>query len=169
MKKLVLASAALLFGFAVMAQKKVDDVVKFKTEVYDFGKIKQGIPVTTEFVFTNISKEPVVIESATASCGCTTPVKPEAPVMAGAENKIIAGFNAANPQPFDKTISVKIAGIDEMKVIKIKGEVLDAAAYDAYIKANPPKPLAATPVATTTKVTKKSKKTAAAASKAKTK
>lgn len=168
MKKTVLVIATLVIGFAVMAQKKVDAVIKFKTEVYDFGKIKQGIPVTTDFVFTNISKEPIVIESATASCGCTTPVKPEAPVMAGAENKIVAGFNAANPQPFDKTISIKIAGVDEMKVIKIKGEVLDAAAYDAYIKANPPKPLAATP-ATTTKVTKKSKKPAVAASKAKTK
>jgi hypothetical protein len=168
MKKPVLVFAALVFSFAVMAQKKADDVVKFKTEVHDFGKIKQGIPVTTDFVFTNISKEPIVIESATASCGCTTPVKPDAPVMAGAENKIVAGFNAANPQPFDKTISIKIAGVDDLKVIKIKGEVLDAAAYDAYIKANPPKPLAATPAATA-KVTKKSKRAAAAVAKTKTK
>jgi Protein of unknown function (DUF1573) len=167
MKKLVLATAALICGFAVMAQKKADDVVKFKTEVHDFGKIKQGVPVTTDFIFTNISNEPVVIESATASCGCTTPVKPEAPVMAGAESKIVAGFNAGNPQPFEKSIYVKIAGTDAPKEIKIKGEVLDAAAYDAYVKANPPKPVVAATPATTTKVTKKSKR--AAAQKVKTK
>lgn len=165
-KPVLLFAAALLFGLSVMAQKKVDDVIKFKKEVHDFGKIKQGIPVTTDFVFTNVSKEPVVIESTTASCGCTTPVKPEAPVMAGAENKITAGFNAASPQVFDKTITVKIAGVDELKVIRIKGEVLDAAAYDAYIKANPAKSApAATAAVKTTKKTKK----AVTAPKAKTK
>jgi hypothetical protein len=162
MKKPVLFAAALLLGFAVMAQKKADDVVKFKKEVHDFGKIKQGVPVTTEFMFTNISNEPVVIESATPSCGCTTPVKPDAPVMAGAENKIIAGFNAASPQVFDKTISIKVVGVDELKIIRIKGEVLDAAAYDAYIKANPPKSSAA-PATAAAKTAKKSKRTATVA------
>jgi len=47
------------------------------------GKIKQGVPVTYDFAFKNVSKQPVVIESATASCGCTTPVKPEKPFPAG--------------------------------------------------------------------------------------
>ncbi len=168
MKKPVLFAAALLFGFAVMAQKKADNVIKFKKEVHDFGKIKQGIPVTTEFMFTNISNEPVVIESATASCGCTTPVKPEAPVMAGAENKIVAGFNAASPQVFEKSIYIKIVGVTETKEVRIKGEVLDAAAYDAYIKANPAKSPPAAPATAAVKTTKKSKK-AVTAPKAKTK
>jgi Protein of unknown function (DUF1573) len=101
---------------------------------HDFGKIKQGVPVTYDFVFKNIGKEPVVIESATASCGCTTPIKPEQPIMTGKANKVTAGFNAASPAPFDKSIYVKIQGIDQPLELKIVGEVLSAEAYAVYEK-----------------------------------
>jgi hypothetical protein len=79
---------------------------------YDFGKIKQGSPVTHDFVFTNISNSPVIIESATPSCGCTTPVKPEGAIPKGKDDKIQAGFNAANVGPFNKSITIKVAGVD---------------------------------------------------------
>ena len=134
MKKLLIASAALIFSAALSAQEKFTDHVKFKVEEHDFGKIKQGVPVTYDFAITNVGKTQVVVESATASCGCTTPVKPEQPIAPGESNKITAGFNAAAPGPFTKPITVKIAGVDETKVIMIKGEVLSAADYDAYVK-----------------------------------
>ena len=90
--------------------------------VYDFGKIKQNVPVNHDFIFTNISTDPIVIESAVASCGCTTPVKPEGAVPKGKENKINAGFNAANPGPFNKTITVKVAGVDAPVQLRITGK-----------------------------------------------
>jgi hypothetical protein len=62
---------------AQQAQVKADDIVKFATEKHDFGKIKQGVPVTYYFEFKNISDKPVVVENASASCGCTIPEKPE--------------------------------------------------------------------------------------------
>ena len=105
-------------------KKQLADVIKFNETVYDFGKIKQGVPVYHDFMFTNISANPIVIESAVPSCGCTTPVKPEGAVPKGKENKIIAGFNAANPGPFNKSITVKVAGIDVPVQLMIKGEVL---------------------------------------------
>jgi hypothetical protein len=118
MKRFVLAFAALILTAGVFAQtaqtpaatatvKKADNFIKFKELVHDFGKIKQNVPVTYNFAFTNISDKPVVIESATASCGCTTPVKPEAPVSKGKEDKITAGFNAAAAGPFNKIIYIK--------------------------------------------------------------
>lgn len=136
MKKLLIASAALIFSAALSAQnaEKIADHVKFKVEEHDFGKIKQGVPVTYDFAITNIGKSVVVVESATATCGCTTPVKPEQPIQPGESNKITAGFNAGAPGPFTKPITVKIAGVDETKVITIKGEVLSEADYNAYIK-----------------------------------
>jgi hypothetical protein len=60
------------------------------------------------------------------SCGCTTPVKPEGAVPKGKENKIVAGFNAANAGPFNKSITVKVAGIDVPVQLIIKGEVIVA-------------------------------------------
>ena len=143
MKSFVLAVAALLVTTGIFAQtqttpaatvKKADSYVKFKEVTHDFGKIKQNSPVTYNFVFTNVTDKPVVIESATASCGCTTPVKPEAPVAKGKEDKITAGFNAAAAGPFNKTIYVKVAGVDQPMELKITGEVLNAEEYAKFEK-----------------------------------
>ena len=141
MKSFVLAFAALLVTAGVFAQNapaatvvKASSFVKFKELSHDFGKIKQNMPVTYNFVFTNITDKPVVIESATASCGCTTPVKPEAPVGKGKEDKITAGFNAAAAGPFNKIIYIKVAGVDQPMELKITGEVLNAEDYAKFEK-----------------------------------
>jgi hypothetical protein len=141
MKRFVLAFAALIMAAGVFAQtapaatvKKADSFIKFKELVHDFGKIKQGVPVTYSFGFSNITDKPVVIESATASCGCTTPVKPEAPIAKGKEDKVTAGFNAAAAGPFNKTIYVKVAGVDQPMELKITGEVLSADDYAKFEK-----------------------------------
>jgi len=133
MKKVLLfASACILSASLFAQQKKAEEVVKFKEVSYDFGKIKQGVPVTHDFGFANISDAPVVIETAVASCGCTTPTKPEAPIAKGKNDKITAGFNAAAPGPFNKSITVKLAGVDMPLQLKITGEVLTADAYAKY-------------------------------------
>ena len=133
MKKVWLFACVLLLSAGVFAQqKKAEDVVKFKELSYDFGKIKQGTPVTHNFEFANISEAPVVIESATPSCGCTTPVKPEGAIAKGKADKIIAGFNAASPGPFNKSITIKVAGVDLPLQLKITGEVLTADAFARY-------------------------------------
>jgi len=137
MKKLFLSLAAIVATAAVFAQEpaattKPTDLVTFKETVHDFGKIKLGVPVTYDFAFKNISRQPVVIESATASCGCTTPAKPEKPIAKGKSDVIKAGFNAATPNTFEKTIFVKVAGAAQPLELKIKGEVLNADAYAKY-------------------------------------
>ncbi len=132
MKKLLLSLILITVGFNVFAQnasKKAEDLVKFKEIRYNFGKIKQGVPVTHNFEFSNIGNEPVIIETASASCGCTTPVWPQAPVMKSKTDIIKAGFNAAAMGPFEKTIFVKIKGIDAPYELKIAGEVLSADDY----------------------------------------
>jgi hypothetical protein len=108
--------------------------VKFKELKHNFGKIKQGVPVTHDFEFTNISASAVIVETATASCGCTTPTWPQAPVMKSKTDKIKAGFNAAAPGPFEKTVYVKLKGVDAPMELKIAGEVLSAADYDKLNK-----------------------------------
>jgi hypothetical protein len=133
MRKALLACASFLITLSLFAQqKKAEDVIRFKELSYDFGKIKQNVPATHDFVFSNISDGPVVIESATPSCGCTTPIKPEGAIPKGKDNKITAGFNAAQPGPFNKSITVKVAGIDVPLQLKITGEVLTADAYTKY-------------------------------------
>jgi len=136
MKKLFLLSALSFFSFVVFGQTKAEEVIKFPELVHDFGKIKQGVPTTFDFEFKNVSEKPVVIENAAATCGCTTPKWPQAPVMAGKKEIINVGYNAANVGAFSKTITVKLAGVDTPLTLTISGEVLTSEAYDAYVKEN---------------------------------
>jgi hypothetical protein len=130
MRKLILAAALIVGGLTAQAQdQKVDQVVKVNTEKYDFGKIKQGVPVNTAFEIKNISNQPLVIESATGSCGCTTPTVPKEPIAPGATAKLPVNYNAAAMGAFNKTVTVKFAGIAEPKILTITGETLDEAAY----------------------------------------
>lgn len=112
--------------------KRAADVVKFAEQKHDFGKIKQGVPVTYDFTFENVGGAPIVIESAAASCGCTTPTWPKTPITKAKSDKISAGFNAAAPGPFDKTITVKVAGYDQPLELRINGEVLSKEDYAKY-------------------------------------
>lgn len=137
MKKILLIASAFIIGFSASAQQKADDIVKVKTEKFDFGKIKQSVPVTTYFEITNTSDKPIVIENVTASCGCTTPEWEKPPVAPGATSRIKVGYNAAASGIFTKDVFVKLAGVQETKNLKITGEVLDAAAYDTFVKQNP--------------------------------
>jgi hypothetical protein len=126
MKKLFILSAALFMGLAVMAQTKVDEVVKFGAETHDFGKIKQGVPVTYSFEIENISDKPIVIENSWASCGCTTPEKIVDPIMPGKTAKLKVDYNAAAVGTFSKPVYIKIAGIEQPKSVIITGEVVPA-------------------------------------------
>ena len=145
MKRIVVALSALLLSAGVFAQqpdatvKKAENYAKFADTKHDFGKIKQGVPVTYDFMFSNVSDKPIVIETATPSCGCTTPVWPQAPVAKGKDDKITAGFNAQNAGPFNKTITVKIAGVDQPVTLIITGEVLSAEEYAKQVKEKEPK------------------------------
>jgi hypothetical protein len=140
MKKLLFLAAAAITGISAMAQQKIDEVAKFSTEKYDFGKIKQGAPVTTFFTITNTSDKPIVIESATAGCGCTTPEYSKEPIPAGGSAKLKVGYNAAASGRFDKPVTVKLAGVADQKVVMISGEVVDAASTEVASKKETPAP-----------------------------
>lgn len=145
MKRILIAFCALALATSGMSQnkpaaqptsssqsKKADELVKFTELKHDFGKIKQGVPVTYDFAFQNVGNQPAVIETATASCGCTTPTWPKTPVTKSKTDKVSAGFNAASPGPFEKTITVKVAGYDMPLELRITGEVLSAEEYAKY-------------------------------------
>ena len=124
MKKLLFLAVLFTAGISAMAQT-ADDFIKVSTEKYDFGKIKQGVPVTTFFPITNTTNKPVVIENAWAGCGCTTPEYSKEPIAPGGTSKLKVGYNAAAIGHFDKAVNIKLAGVNEPKVIMITGEVVE--------------------------------------------
>ncbi len=143
MKKILFLATAFLFTLAVKAQvtpvadkatPKVEDVIKMNVETHDFGKVKQGVPVTYEFEIKNISKEPVVVERTWASCGCTTPDPITEPILPGKTAKLKVAYNSAAVAPISKDVFIKIVGIEAPKTVHISGEVLAAEAYETYLK-----------------------------------
>ncbi len=117
----------LAFSLAItslVAQNKVDDLIKFTKTEYDFGKVKQGKPVTVEFAFTNPSSKPLIIEDATAECGCTKPEYPTKPVMGGKAAVIKVTYDAKEAGVFTKRVTVKLVNEAETKILTIKGEVV---------------------------------------------
>jgi hypothetical protein len=118
MRKIFLALFVLITSVAFSQEN-----VKFNTTKHNFGKIKKGTPVSYTFSFLNTGTKPLVVEIATAECGCTTPDYPKQPIAKGKEGKIKVTFNAALSGAFHKNVTVKFANIDNPVTLNIEGEV----------------------------------------------
>jgi len=154
MKKIVFSLAMLALTTIAFGQKKATDVAKFNSETIDLGKVKQGNPTAAKFIVTNIGTEPLVIEQANPTCGCTVSDYTKSPIMPGKTGYISATYNAAAVGHFDKHLTVKFAGVDELMSITITGDVVaateaaDAVTPVALVKAaEPVKAVDAAPVA----------------------
>ncbi|MBC7937306.1 MAG: DUF1573 domain-containing protein [Rhizobacter sp.] len=124
MKKILFSLFAVAVTAFSFAQTKVSDVAQFTTETIDLGKMKVNKPATAVFVVKNIGKTPLIIESASPTCGCTVEDFTKGPIAPGKTGEVKATFNAANIGPVHKSMNVKFAGVDEIKPINFTGEVL---------------------------------------------
>lgn len=120
------ASVAAPANNAVVA-KKPAPTVQWKEEVFDFGDIKQGVPVTHDFSFVNTTKEVVIISNVKASCGCTATNYTKTPIKPGETGTITAKYNAAAGGPFTKTVTVEFGDDNLPKILTIKGKVITEA------------------------------------------
>ncbi len=140
MKKIFSLFVALFVLTAVSYAQK--GVMKFAKETHDFGKIEQGKPVTHVFEFKNTGTDPVIINDATASCGCTKPSFAREPIMPGKTGTVSATFNAAAAGQFTKTVTVTSNAEAGQAVLYLKGEVVtqkDAQTAEAPASAAPKK------------------------------
>ncbi len=126
MKKIILSVAAFMIAGIAFAQKKAADVATFSSETINLGKIKQGNPTTAKFIVTNIGAEPLIIEQANPTCGCTISDYTKSPIDKNKTGYISATYNAAGVGHFEKHLTVKFAGVDELKSITIVGDVVAA-------------------------------------------
>lgn len=96
----------------------------FVNDTYDFGQIKQGEKVSYSFKFKNTGNTPLIISSASASCGCTVPSYPEEPIQPGEESKIDVVFDSNGKMGMQtKTITLVSNTIPNTKVLYLRGEI----------------------------------------------
>lgn len=118
-------------------------VMSFSELEHNFGTIKQGEVVTYEFRFKNSGKEPLIINNATGSCGCTVPDWPKEPIRPGGEGVIKVTFNSSGKMGMqDKTVTITY-DTDKTIVLHMKGTV------EAPNNTNPTGSGTASPAATT--------------------
>jgi hypothetical protein len=97
---------------------------KWDKTVYDFGEIEQGIPKEAQFKLTNEGKEPLLIQTAKAGCGCTNLKYSQEPVLPGKSTIIAATYNAAAMGPFNKSVTVTTNADANPVLLMIKGTVI---------------------------------------------
>lgn len=111
----LLLLSALLFTGAVVEWEG--------TTSYEMGDLIRNQPATHEFVFRNVSGEPMVIDNVRASCGCTVPEWGDAPVPTDSTGIIAVTYDARDLGYFKKKIKVYFSNQRKAEVLFIEGWV----------------------------------------------
>lgn len=81
--------------------------ITFETYSHDFGKIKQDTQNKKMFKFKNTGTEPLIIQNATGSCGCTVPKYPKEPIPPGGSGEIEVVYSPGKQQGLQtKTVTI---------------------------------------------------------------
>ncbi len=143
MKKVVVGLCILcnLFSCDIRNDKRTTDVqasgknqhfndsttVQMIDSVYNFKKVTDGENVVFSYRFRNTGKNPLIISSATASCGCTVPEKPEEPIKPGETGFLKVVFNSkGRVGPVHKEVTVISNAYPQFPVLQLTGEVVSA-------------------------------------------
>ena len=120
-----------LASFTVQAQDKkpkkktpkpIEKIIKFNTLEHDFGDLVEGGKVSFDFEYKNKSRKPLILQSVSASCGCTVPVWSKEPLKKRKSNKIAVTYNTkGRPGVFKKKITVHTN--QGVQILYIKGVV----------------------------------------------
>ena len=99
--------------------------LSFNEMEHDYGNVKSETDNVTNFIVTNTGKNPLIIEKVEASCGCTTPEKPEKPILPGKSDKINVVFHPKPGQTGEqnKTVTVTSNTSPRSTLLKIKAFV----------------------------------------------
>lgn len=106
--------------------------IEYQQAEHDFGTVKEGAVVQHTFKFKNTGSVPLVIQNASASCGCTVPKKPEKPIAPGETGEIEVRFDSSNkPGIQNKTVTITANTDPAISRLTIKGTVEPKAAAAA--------------------------------------
>jgi hypothetical protein len=131
MKKIFSIFAFIAVSTAINAQTAVSSATnpnapefQWVSDVYDFGKIPQGIPTEARFEFVNSGKEALIITDVQKTCGCTKTDWSKEPIAPGQKGWIIAEYNAAAEGAFTKAITVMSNSKTPSLKLTFKGTVV---------------------------------------------
>lgn len=124
----LIAAVAVAAGITLSAASPAGKAkIEFDSKSHDFGTIgAEGGPVSHTFTFTNTGTAPLIVVSATASCGCTKPEYTTEPVKPGKKGKIKVTYLPSG-QPlgeFGKTVRVRTNAGGRREALQISGVIV---------------------------------------------
>jgi len=109
---------------AVDSSVKENAAIRWITgTVHDFGKIKQGEPVTFTFEFINRGREAITISRGKVECSCMSIAYNDKSIAGGEKGEIKIGYNAHSAGPFSKDATIVFSNHEQF-TLKISGEVI---------------------------------------------
>jgi hypothetical protein len=106
---------------------KDSTTVQIIDSVYNFGKVTDGEKVEYNYRFKNSGKNPLIITAASASCGCTVPEKPDAPIQPGETGFLKVVFNSkGRVGEVHKEVTVVSNAYPAFPLLQLSGEVIEA-------------------------------------------
>lgn len=105
------------------AQSSELPVMEFDESEFDFGKISRGTNVEHIFKFKNTGDAPLVIVSATSSCGCTIPTYSDKPVAPGETGELLVKYNGSGLNEVTKIVTITANTQNGSEQLKIKAFV----------------------------------------------
>jgi hypothetical protein len=132
-------------SFASFAQTVSGPSIAVNKDIHDYGMVEYAGNGTCEFQITNTGDEPLVIQSAKASCGCTVPSYPKEPIAPGATATITVKYDTKRPGSINKSIKITSNATNaNEKVVYIKGQVQQQAQDPIQTGSTAPKTTAPT-------------------------
>jgi hypothetical protein len=98
--------------------------VSFAETSHDFGSVSQDSENTKIFTFTNTGSEPLIIENAKGSCGCTVPKYPKEPIAPGGTGEIEVVYKPGKQQNKQtKTVTITANTEPAKSILTITADV----------------------------------------------
>ena len=139
MKKILLFAFLGMFCFAANAQVQKETptatqeteqvisgpVMELEADAVDYGTITKNSEPLRTLKFTNIGTEPLVINNARGSCGCTVPTWPKEPILPGESSVLEIRYATNRVGSFNKKVTLTTNETEtNSHVIQVKGKVL---------------------------------------------
>lgn len=103
--------------------------MNFNEMDHDFGTIDQDTENKKVFTFTNTGDNPLVIENAKGSCGCTVPSYPKNPIPPGGTGEIEVVYKPGKQKGAqNKTVTITANTEPTTTILKIKADVKEVPA-----------------------------------------
>ena len=107
------------------SETRAKTAIKFADMNHSFGEIKQDSKNTYVFKFTNTGSQPLIIENATGSCGCTVPTYPKEPIAPGKTGEIEVVYSPGKQEGEQtKTVSITANTDPVVTMLNISAKVI---------------------------------------------